>query len=159
MALKKLDAPQDVQDALPAVEAILQERFAGRRHIPDPVIGRMPVPEEGEEAYLYFVIAPPGLPQRETMQRAALALDKARERGAEALQDALVKSQIAAIVECVYYVSGMPAVKEKQDPRIVARDYLKDLRKEAGSLGDAFSVVSGAVLEMLQPQAATLGKL
>lgn len=150
------DLPADVMKAVADVEAVLAERFAGRRTMPAPVIGAL---RHDDMEPIYFVIAPPGMVQRDTIMKAALGMDKARERGADALADALARYRSVLIVECVHFVSGMPEVQPKQDARVVARDFLKSLQGEPLPLGDALADVGGAVLELLVPKGATLGKL
>ena len=158
--MQKLDIktlPEAVRTAVCAAEQILDQRFEGRRSVPSPVIGSFPVDET--EELIYFVLLPPAMVQRDAIMKATVAMGRARDRGETAFMDALTKYRSTTVVECCYYVSGMPEPTEKQDPRAVARDYLKSLLDEPGSLGEALATVSNAVLEMTEVKGATLGKV
>lgn len=177
--MKKLDLsklPEDVQAALQPVRELLQKRFAGRRSVPEPIVGEILLEEEGpapdgieppedegvapEQAAprVHFLLAAPSLAIKETMLAAALSMPPKGTAGAAQLA-ALFKVQDTAIVCCCHYVEGMPRPEPGQDPRVVAREYLKSLREEPGALGEAWSTVAGAALELIQSPGAKLGKV
>lgn len=174
MATQKLDTeklPAEVVAAYQDAEAWLQERFRGRRTVPKPQIVSVPIPEEGEEAALYAVVVQPSGDGRQRIERLGLSCAPARDKGGEALQAALEKVNDAALVECCFW-AGIPAQEEREalvmaaegkgaqaDPRVRARDFLKGLKQEPGSLAGAFGQVADQVAKMLAAPEASLGKL
>lgn len=174
MALQKLDPttlPGEVLAAYQEAEAWLQERFRGRRTVPQPQIASVPIPEEGEDAALFAVLVQPSGDGRQRIERLGLSCAGARDKGGEALQAALEKVNDAALVECCFW-AGIPAQGEREalvvaaegkgpqaDPRVRARDFLKGLKQEPGSLAGAFGQVADQVAKMLAAPEASLGKL
>lgn len=174
MALQKLDLPtlpQEVQDAYHDAAEWLAEKFKGRRTVPVPFVASMPIPEEGEDAALFAVLVQPSGDGRQRIERLGLSCAGAREKGGEALQAALEKVNDAALVECCFW-AGIPAQGEREalvmaaegkgpqaDPRVRARDFLKGLKQEPGSLAGAFGQVADQVAKMLAAPEASLGKL
>jgi hypothetical protein len=174
MAVQKLEIeglPPEVLAAYQAADAWLADRFAGRRLIPTPFIVSLPIPEEGEGAALYAVLVPPGGEGRKRIERLGLSCASAREKGGEALAEALAKVNEAAILETCFWV-GIPAREgaealaqeeegkgARSDPRVRARDFLRKLQDEPGSLASAFAEVADQVAKMLAAPGASLGKL
>lgn len=154
--IKKLDpdkVPASVKEAYAAAELWLAERCKGRRIQPKPVVVSLPIPEEGEEAQLYAVLVPPSGTSQERIAAAQLRVSKAPDTGA-ALQDVMG----VVLAECCLWVEGMPA-SDKSDPRVVARNFLREMKEERGSLGSAFAAIATAGLEMLATPEPSLGKL
>jgi len=142
--------PEDVAAALAAARAWITEHFAGRRIKPQPRLATLPTPELGEDAVLYAVLVTPGGTALQRIEAASVRVYKTQDMAsAEALHS-------LALAECCLWVSGMP--EAGKDPRAAARDFLKELREEPGSLGHAFTRVAQAALELCHGPEVTLGK-
>ncbi len=142
--------PGEVRAALVRAAEWIAERFAGRRIQPQPRVAALPTPELGEGEQLYAVLVAPGGAALQRIEAASVRVYKAKDLdSAEALHS-------LALSECCLWVSGMPPAGK--DSRAKARDYLLELREEAGSLGHAFTQVAQACLELCQGPEVTLGK-
>lgn len=148
--------PPEVRAAYAAAEAWIAEKFKGRRIVPKPFVVRLPIPEEGEAAAFHGILVPPGGEARDRITRAMLAVDAAAGMP-QAQLDAVEQLTSLCVVECCVYAEGMP--QAGSDPRTVARDYLKALRDEVGTLGEAMAKFGEAVLGMMKTAEVSLGKL
>lgn len=185
--LKKIDRealPAEVRDAYDRAVEWLADRFSGRRTQPVPVVVTMAIPEESEDAAIFGILVPPNGEGRKNINRLALAVPAARERGGDAMADALAKVNDRALVECLFW-AGIPAQPEKRspdgkavlvpargaqlcpgagpgahaDPRVRARDFLRDLEDEPGSLSAAYSEFADQTSAFLMAPEVSLGKL
>ena len=162
--MQKLD-PDKLPDAVKAAHAAalrwVDKKFEGRRIKPAPVVVAFPTPELGEGATLHAILVPPNGTQRERLRPSAMDVRAALTRGTGADVSRTVAANASLVlVECCLWVEGMPEDTSK-DPRVLARDYLMtDLKEEAGSLGQAFDLISNACMELLNdgPE-VRLGKL
>lgn len=162
--IEKLDVkklPEAVSRAYGDAQQWIAERFRGRRLLPEPTIVQLPIPEEGEEAVLHAILVPTGQTGRERLTKSAAALAQARDKSADALVAAMESVNNVAIVEMCFWVEGQPDTGEgpRTDSRVRARDFLKTLRDEPGSLGGAFEAISDAASKLLLQPEVRLGKL
>lgn len=158
--MQKLDPkklPESVTAAYSRARAIAEERFRGRRIVPAPVVVSLPIPEEGESAALHAILVPCGGRARERIARALVAVPAARERGAAALIAAASEANDVALAEMLVWVEGMP--EGEKDPGLIARQYLKELQDEAGTLGGAYGAIADQAIGLLDMPEVTRGKL
>lgn len=149
--------PEETRAAISSARTWLADACKGRRQIPEPMLVRLPIPEEGEAAELHAVVIIPGYAQRSRIQKLMLQA-KPHETAALNLE-ALDAALMLTVTEAVYWVQGMPETTGPQRGRAV-RDYLVDMREERGSLGAAFASFAGAALSVMSDSPEVrLGKL
>ena len=150
---ERLQLPAAVQAALTSADAWIGKRFAGRRVVPKPYLAQLDVPDLQDT--LYAVLVPPGGVSSQRIQDAGLRF--VREKSAEALQ----AQQDVLLVETCFWagLSDDQSDDGAKDPRVAARNWLKELREEAGALGQAWGAIAAAALDLLEQPEVRLGKL
>lgn len=175
--------PPEVRAAYEEAVEWLAVKFSGRRTQPVPAIVKMAIPEEGEEALIYGVLVPTNGEGRKNINRLALAVPAARAAGGDELAAALARFKDRGLVECLFW-AGIPAQEEQRsedgktvlragrpalacaaegkgpaaDPRVRARDFLRSLQDEPGSLAAVFDEFGNQVSAFLAAPDASLGK-